>query len=237
MIEILAPALARRQQALRSHAVVFWRKPARLLDGVFDAAVRRRPRQAAAGFLAAGALAAGGLMVTVHSGQTLSSIAASHCHGNATWTGTYLANKAVIGGNPDLILPGQRLTVKCGGPAWLQSASSGSSSTGSSGSSGHSSGTFQAPPPAIAGGNSSSAYSAFPGAACIVAAESGGSATAQNPTSSASGIFQDLDTTWNGYGGYAHAKDAPVSVQIAFNQHLAATAGLSQWAADGCPGT
>ncbi len=236
MIEIIASTLARRQQALRSHAVVFWRAPARLLDGVFDAAVRRRPRQAAAGFLAAGALAAGGLMVTVHSGDTLSSIAASHCHGNATWTGTYLANKAVIGGNPDLILPGQRLTVKCGGPAWLQSAGSGSSSS-SSGSTGHSSGTFQAQGPAIAGASSSSAYGAFPGASCIVSRESGGNAAAVNPSSGAGGLFQDLPSTWAGYGGYARAQDAPVSVQIAFNQHLAATAGLSPWAADGCPGT
>lgn len=47
----------------------------------------------------------------------------------------------------------------------------------------------------------------------IVQRESGGDPRAQNPTSSASGLFQITDGTWGGYGGYKHAKDAPVSVQ------------------------
>ncbi|GGN89887.1 transglycosylase [Streptomyces albiflavescens] len=43
---------------------------------------------------------------TVRSGDTLSGIAARH---GTTWREIYAANRAVIGGDPDLIVPGQRL--------------------------------------------------------------------------------------------------------------------------------
>jgi resuscitation-promoting factor RpfA len=45
---------------------------------------------------------------TVRSGDTLSAIAAGH---GSTWRKIYAANKAVIGGDPDLIVPGQRLDL------------------------------------------------------------------------------------------------------------------------------
>jgi LysM repeat protein len=45
---------------------------------------------------------------TVKSGDTLSGIAAEH---GLSWKKLYAANKIVIGGDPNLILPGQRLTV------------------------------------------------------------------------------------------------------------------------------
>ncbi|MEU1626633.1 transglycosylase family protein [Streptomyces sp. NPDC020096] len=45
---------------------------------------------------------------TVASGDTLSGIAAAH---GATWQHLYDANKQVIGDNPNLILPGERLKV------------------------------------------------------------------------------------------------------------------------------
>ncbi|MFH8801791.1 transglycosylase family protein [Streptomyces sp. NPDC017936] len=44
---------------------------------------------------------------TVRQGDTLSGIAARH---GTSWQRIYAANKAVIGGNPDLIMPGLRLT-------------------------------------------------------------------------------------------------------------------------------
>ncbi|MGW3288926.1 LysM peptidoglycan-binding domain-containing protein [Streptomyces sp. NPDC001002] len=44
---------------------------------------------------------------TVRQGDTLSKIAARH---GTTWQRLYAANKAVIGADPDLIVPGQRLT-------------------------------------------------------------------------------------------------------------------------------
>ncbi|MGW5253920.1 transglycosylase family protein [Streptomyces sp. NPDC004012] len=45
---------------------------------------------------------------TVRSGDTLSGIAERH---GTTWQRIYARNKAVIGGDPDLIVPGQRLAV------------------------------------------------------------------------------------------------------------------------------
>ena len=45
---------------------------------------------------------------TVRKGDTLSKIAARH---GTTWQKLYAANKAVIGGDPDLIVPGQQLVV------------------------------------------------------------------------------------------------------------------------------
>ncbi|MFJ6834980.1 transglycosylase family protein [Streptomyces sp. NPDC091209] len=45
---------------------------------------------------------------TVREGDTLSAIAARH---GTTWRKIYAANKTVIGGDPDLIVPGQRLDI------------------------------------------------------------------------------------------------------------------------------
>lgn len=59
----------------------------------------------------------------------------------------------------------------------------------------------------------------------VMMRESGGNIRAKNPSSSASGKWQMLDSTWNGYGGYAHAMDAPESVQDAKARSL----GICHW--------
>lgn len=51
-------------------------------------------------------------------------------------------------------------------------------------------------------------------ASCIAKYESGGNPRAQNPHSSASGLFQFIDGTWNHFGGYARAMYAPVAIQL-----------------------
>lgn len=68
----------------------------------------------------------------------------------------------------------------------------------------------------------------------LIACESGGRATAQNPSSTASGLFQFLDSSWRAYGGgkyAARAKDATPAQQYEIANHAYAMSGLSPWAA------
>lgn len=65
----------------------------------------------------------------------------------------------------------------------------------------------------------------------IMMRESRGDIRAENPTSSASGKWQFIDSTWGGYGGYAHASDAPEYVQDErARQVWAGGSGASNWA-------
>jgi hypothetical protein len=55
-------------------------------------------------------------MYVVLPGDTLSGIAQSRCGHANDWSGIYAASRKVVGGNPDLIVPGQRLTLRCVDP-------------------------------------------------------------------------------------------------------------------------
>ncbi len=64
----------------------------------------------------------------------------------------------------------------------------------------------------------------------VLACESGGNLTAENPHSTASGKWQILDSTWGGYGGYSRAMYAPEEVQDErARQIYAGGAGRSAW--------
>lgn len=63
----------------------------------------------------------------------------------------------------------------------------------------------------------------------IISCESGGRASATNGSSTASGLFQFLDSTWQSVGGSGRAKDAPVSEQYARAERLYAQQGTSPW--------
>ncbi|MEJ7763894.1 MAG: transglycosylase SLT domain-containing protein [Acidimicrobiales bacterium] len=62
--------------------------------------------------------------------------------------------------------------------------------------------------------------------------ESRGNPTAQNPTSSASGLWQFIHGTWNHYKGYNEAKYAPPSIQNEKARFVwAGGRGCSHWRA------
>lgn len=66
----------------------------------------------------------------------------------------------------------------------------------------------------------------------IIACESGGDPTAANANSTASGLYQFLDSTWQSLGGStARAKDASVAEQTAIANKAYAQSGLTPWAA------
>ena len=105
-----------------------------------------------------------------------------------------------------------------------QSAQSSSSSSSSSRAPAPSGGNVSARP-GICGGDLPPCY--------VVDRESGFDPTAQNPSSSASGLYQFIDSTWRSCpysGGYAKASHAPVSVQAQCARWLyAGGAGAGHW--------
>ncbi|MFB7652853.1 MULTISPECIES: transglycosylase family protein [unclassified Streptomyces] len=79
------------------------KKPAAKADSVKDIQPQTTPQSRAGK----------GRMYTVVTGDTLSGIADSHRVGGG-WQGLYEANRDAIGSDPDLILPGQRLSLRGG---------------------------------------------------------------------------------------------------------------------------
>jgi hypothetical protein len=76
--------------------------------------------------------------------------------------------------------------------------------------------------------------------ACVRRHESGGNYQAQNPTSTASGAYQYLNSTWRtmsaraGHSGWGHAADAPPHIQDAVAIHTVNSGWSSAWNGTGC---
>lgn len=72
--------------------------------------------------------------------------------------------------------------------------------------------------------------------ACIRAHESdsAGGYSAVNSSSGAGGAYQALPSTWDGYGGYARAQDAPAAVQDQWAHEAISASGTRPWAGSGC---
>jgi hypothetical protein len=72
--------------------------------------------------------------------------------------------------------------------------------------------------------------------ACIRAHESdtAGGYSAYNRSSGAAGAYQVLPSTWNGFGGYASAAQAPPAVQDAWARSAISQVGTRPWAGSGC---
>ena len=76
--------------------------------------------------------------------------------------------------------------------------------------------------------------------ACVRRHESGGNYRAENPTSTASGAYQFLDSSWRtlsaraGHGSYSHAASAPPAVQDAVAIYTVNSGWSSAWNGTGC---
>ncbi len=72
--------------------------------------------------------------------------------------------------------------------------------------------------------------------ACIRAHESdsAGGYSAVNSSSGAGGAYQALPSTWDGYGGYARAQDAPPELQDQWAREAINASGTRPWAGSGC---
>jgi hypothetical protein len=188
----------------------------------------------------------------VRSGDSLSRISARFC-GTAADFPSLAAASGI--GNPDLIFPGQSITLNCHAPvpaplphvtsvvkhhharhAGHQHADR-DAHTRPAGRHKAPGRHARRPDPGPSGHVGTAGMGAFE--ACVISRESGGNPRAVNPYSGAGGLFQFLPSTWAslGYAGAypGGAQTAPVSVQEAAFAKLYAEAGTSPWAPyDGC---
>jgi len=191
---------------------------------------------------------------TVRSGDSLSQISARFCGTAADYPSLAAASGIA---NPNLIFPGQSITLNCHAavpaPATVHVTSAHrhhhARHAGHHADRDHTrpAGRHSAPGRHARGSDPGRArgpghvgtegMGAFE--ACVISRESGGNPRAVNPSSGAGGLFQFLPSTWASLG-YASAypggaQTAPVSVQEAAFAKLYAEAGTSPWAPyDGC---
>lgn len=168
--------------------------------------------------------------IVVRRGDSLSGIAARY---RIVWPGLYEANRGVIGGDPNLISPGQHLRIPSAKAALRLAtayrppapvvAAPASQSSGST---------------APATEDASSAGSSAPAGSfqqCVISRESGGNAQVMNSTGHY-GLYQFDLSTWTANGGSASSfGHASVAEQNQVFSNAYAASGTSPWAPyDGC---
>jgi resuscitation-promoting factor RpfC len=172
---------------------------------------------------------------TVKAGDTLSSISQHEYGTTADWPALWWINRGTVR-DPDLIQVGQRLQVPGRAAvtaAMLRAALAARPAAAP---------VSVSAPAATSAGTESSApaaasYSGAPGSfqACVIQAESGGNASAVNPSSGAGGLYQFLPSTWQALGFSGLPQDASVAEQNAAFAKEYAESGTSAWSAyDGC---
>jgi len=173
---------------------------------------------------------------TVKSGDTLASIA-KHEYGSADrWPALWWVNRGKIK-NPNMISVGQRLKLSAWHPrfGWLTRAAMGAIPAPAPAPVAEPVTTVTGPAyvPAAAPSSYSAASGSFQ--QCVIQAESGGNASAVNPSSGAGGLYGFLPSTWQALGHSGLPENASVAEQNQAFQQEYAQSGTSAWSAyDGC---
>jgi LysM repeat protein len=166
----------------------------------------------------------------VRPGDSLSGIAARY---HIEWTGLYEANRAVIGGNPNLLVPGERLRIPAAASAARLAASYQPPAATVT--------LVPSPAPVTAQPLAEQAASSEPAAPagsfqqCVISRESGGAAQVMNATGHY-GLYQFSYSAWVAAGGNpADFGNASVAEQDQVFATAYAEDGTSPWAPyDGC---
>jgi LysM domain/Transglycosylase-like domain len=169
--------------------------------------------------------------VTVKSGDTLSSISQKVYGKSADWPAVWWANRHSVH-NPSEIRVGQRLTLvsKSSVKKLVHEAQKAAEASD------HAASAPAGTPEAPVAEPATTAYTGSGGfQSCVIAAESGGDASAVNPYSGAGGLYGFLPSTWQALGYSGLPEDASVAEQNAAFAKEYSESGGSAWSAyDGC---
>jgi hypothetical protein len=175
--------------------------------------------------------------VTVRPGDSLSRIAMTRCGNPRDWTGIYDRNRKVVGSNPDMVFPGERLVLDCREAAPPKPPAD-DREPDNDGDEWHSPAHAVSParhsaPVSYAGNVNPGSYSGFQ--RCVITRESGGNSQVMN-SSGHYGLYQFSLPTWEAYGGSAaDFGHASVAEQNRVFANAMARGGQSNWSPyDGC---
>jgi LysM repeat protein len=181
-----------------------------------------------------GAAHHGAQHVTVHAGDTLSSISQREFGSAGSWPALWWANRHSVH-NPSVIQVGQRLQLPKSHKVkpWLARAALAAAPAPVAVSAAPSASPASVPSAAPAQQASYSGSGGFQ--SCVIQAESGGNASAVNASSGAGGLYGFLPSTWQSLGFSGLPQNASVAQQNAAFAKEYAQSGTAAWSAyDGC---